>query len=82
MMIHYHELVLQWIVHDWADEECLRLLKSCHKAVPENGKVIVMDVVLPVGTREELLALAPGAGFASIRFGCLVCNFWVMEFFK
>ncbi|GLT78291.1 hypothetical protein SLA2020_498310 [Shorea laevis] len=41
-------IFMKWILHDWADEECLRLLKNCHQAVPKNGKVIVMDAVLPV----------------------------------
>ena len=33
-------------------------------------------------TRQEFLDLAMAAGFAGIRFECLVYNYWVMEFFK
>ncbi|GLT90945.1 hypothetical protein SLE2022_088600 [Rubroshorea leprosula] len=33
-------------------------------------------------TQEEFMALATGAEFSGIRFECLVCNFWVMEFYK
>ena len=25
----------------------MKILKNCHKAIPENGKVIVMDAILP-----------------------------------
>ncbi|KAL2336286.1 hypothetical protein Fmac_010732 [Flemingia macrophylla] len=39
---------MQWILHDWSDEHCLKLLKNCHKAIPSDGKVIVVDSVLPV----------------------------------
>ena len=39
---------LQWILHDWSDVLCLKLLKNCHKALPEKGKVIVVDTILPV----------------------------------
>ena len=39
---------LQWILHDWNDDLCLKLLKNCHKALPEKGKVIVVDTILPV----------------------------------
>ena len=39
--------MLQWILHDWSDEHCVKLLKNCHKAIPENGKVIVVDAILP-----------------------------------
>jgi len=38
----------QWILHDWSDEHCLKLLKNCYKAIPEDGKVIVVDTILPV----------------------------------
>ncbi|EXB37024.1 (RS)-norcoclaurine 6-O-methyltransferase [Morus notabilis] len=36
-----------WIMHDWMDEDCVKILKNCRKAVPEkSGKVIIVDVVL------------------------------------
>ena len=39
---------MQWILHDWSDEHCLKLLKNCRKALPDNGKVILMESILPV----------------------------------
>ena len=36
------------ILHDWSDDHCLKLLKNCFKALPDHGKVIVVDLVLPV----------------------------------
>ncbi|EXC32921.1 Caffeic acid 3-O-methyltransferase [Morus notabilis] len=41
-------IFMKWILHDWSDEHCLKLLKNCYKATPENGKVIVVESVLPV----------------------------------
>lgn len=38
----------QWICHDWSDQHCLKLLKNCHDALPEHGKVIVAECILPV----------------------------------
>ncbi|KAL8167000.1 hypothetical protein V2J09_008499 [Rumex salicifolius] len=35
-----------WILHDWSDEQCLKLLRNCCKAIPENGKVIVVESVV------------------------------------
>ncbi|RRT62316.1 hypothetical protein B296_00031326 [Ensete ventricosum] len=35
------------ILHDWSDENCVKLLKNCWKALPEKGKVIVIECVLP-----------------------------------
>ncbi|GMN74522.1 hypothetical protein TIFTF001_056217 [Ficus carica] len=39
---------MKWILHDWSDEHCLKLLKNCHKAIPDHGKVIVVEAIFPV----------------------------------
>ncbi|GMN42773.1 hypothetical protein TIFTF001_011981 [Ficus carica] len=41
-------LLTQWILHDWGDEYCLKLLKNCYEAIPDNGKVIVVEAIFPV----------------------------------
>nr|WEG19587.1 caffeic acid O-methyltransferase [Picea asperata] len=41
-------IFMKWILHDWSDDHCRKLLKNCHKALPEKGKVIVVDTILPV----------------------------------
>uniref|UniRef100_A0A251S309 Putative O-methyltransferase COMT-type, S-adenosyl-L-methionine-dependent methyltransferase n=1 Tax=Helianthus annuus TaxID=4232 RepID=A0A251S309_HELAN len=53
-------VLLNWILHDWSDEECMKILKQCRKAIPskENGgKLIIMDMVVKVykGNNNELL---------------------------
>ncbi|KQK05395.1 O-methyltransferase ZRP4 isoform X2 [Brachypodium distachyon] len=43
---------LKWVLHDWGDDECVKILKNCKKAIPsrENGgKVIIFDIVVGVG---------------------------------
>ncbi|ONI23629.1 hypothetical protein PRUPE_2G199600 [Prunus persica] len=40
-------IFMKWILHDWSDEHCLKLLKNCYKAIPDNGKVIVVEALLP-----------------------------------
>ncbi|KAL9451549.1 hypothetical protein AB3S75_013166 [Citrus x aurantiifolia] len=37
----------KWILHDWDDEQCVKLLKNCYKSIPEDGKVIVVELMLP-----------------------------------
>ncbi|MBA0684144.1 hypothetical protein Goari_025745, partial [Gossypium aridum] len=37
-----------WILHDWSDDHCLKLLKNCYNAIPKDGKVIVVEAVVPV----------------------------------
>ncbi|CAL1366735.1 unnamed protein product [Linum trigynum] len=47
-------VLLKWILHDWDDERCLKILKCCREAVAgdekkkkkKNGKVIVIDMVV------------------------------------
>nr|AGS49215.1 O-methyltransferase [Zea mays] len=43
-------ILMKWILHDWSDAHCATLLKNCYDALPENGKVIVVECVLPVNT--------------------------------
>ncbi|XP_042494034.1 caffeic acid 3-O-methyltransferase-like [Macadamia integrifolia] len=38
---------LKWICHNWSDQNCLRFLKNCYDAIPDDGKVIVVDGLLP-----------------------------------
>ncbi|GAV75116.1 Methyltransf_2 domain-containing protein/Dimerisation domain-containing protein [Cephalotus follicularis] len=39
--------IKQWILHDWNDSNCIKILKNCYEALPANGKVIVVDMVIP-----------------------------------
>lgn len=40
-------MLLQWILHDWGDEDCVKILKNCRKAIAEReGKVIIVEVIL------------------------------------
>ncbi|KAJ9553016.1 hypothetical protein OSB04_017061 [Centaurea solstitialis] len=40
-------IFLKWILHDWSDNHCTKLLQNCYKALPNDGKVIVVDAILP-----------------------------------
>ena len=38
---------MQWVMHDWDDKDCVKILQNCRKAIPQkSGKVIIVDVVL------------------------------------
>ncbi|KAJ0024330.1 hypothetical protein Pint_08155 [Pistacia integerrima] len=41
-------IFMKWILHDWSDEHCLKLLKNCCEALPNSGKVIIVESILPV----------------------------------
>jgi len=40
-------MILKRILHDWTDEDCIKILKNCWKSLPENGKVVVIELVTP-----------------------------------
>ncbi|KAK3431448.1 hypothetical protein EUGRSUZ_E03146 [Eucalyptus grandis] len=40
-------IMIKGTCHNWSDESCIKLLKNCYKALPSNGKVIVMDFIMP-----------------------------------
>lgn len=40
-------IFMKWITHNWDDEHLLKMLKNCYEALPDNGKVIVVDMVVP-----------------------------------
>nr|QCF60518.1 O-methyltransferase [Salvia dorisiana] len=37
---------MKWLLHDWGDAECVRILKNCKAALPENGKVVIVERAL------------------------------------
>ncbi|KAJ7965232.1 Caffeic acid O-methyltransferase [Quillaja saponaria] len=47
-------IFMKWICHDWSDEHCLKFLKNCYEALPDNGKVIVAEGILPVAPDTSL----------------------------
>ncbi|KAH7424533.1 hypothetical protein KP509_11G013000 [Ceratopteris richardii] len=40
-------IFMKWIIHDWDDESCLKILKNCHRSLPPHGKVILVEFILP-----------------------------------
>ncbi|NUS65651.1 MAG: SAM-dependent methyltransferase [Saccharothrix sp.] len=41
--------LIKRILHDWDDEQCVRILRHCREAVSERGRVLVVDAVIPPG---------------------------------
>ncbi|GER47634.1 orcinol O-methyltransferase-like protein, partial [Striga asiatica] len=42
-------VLMKWVMHDWGDEDCIKILKRCKEAIPsrENGgKVIIVEIVV------------------------------------
>jgi len=46
----------QWILHDWSDEECVKILKKCKEAISrkgKEGKVIIIDMVVDKEMKDD-----------------------------
>jgi len=41
--------LMRHIIHDWDDERSLRILRNCHTAMPDGGKLLVIESVIPPG---------------------------------
>ncbi|KAJ6813016.1 trans-resveratrol di-O-methyltransferase-like [Iris pallida] len=42
-------LIFKWVMHEWSDEQCVKILKNCKEAIPtkeKGGKVIIIDKVM------------------------------------
>jgi hypothetical protein len=41
--------ILKYVLHDWTDDECVRILKNCRAAVEPGGRVVIMDYLVDAG---------------------------------
>ena len=49
--------VLKHIIHDWDDENSLQILRNVRAAINPNGKVSIVEAVVPDDDREHLSKL-------------------------
>jgi len=41
--------LLSHVIHDWSEKQCIRILANCRKAMNRDGKVLIIEMVLPPG---------------------------------
>ncbi|XP_043698389.1 caffeic acid 3-O-methyltransferase-like [Telopea speciosissima] len=49
-------IFMKTVLHNWGDEHCLSILKNCYESLPENGKVVVLETIVPEIPETTLLA--------------------------
>lgn len=42
--------VLRHVIHDWQDEKAATILRNCRNALGENGRLLVVETVIPPGS--------------------------------
>ncbi|KAJ4749384.1 Caffeic acid-3-O-methyltransferase [Rhynchospora pubera] len=45
---HGDTIMLKYVLHNWSNEHCVKILKNCYDAIPNEGKVIILEIILPV----------------------------------
>ncbi|CAL0306218.1 unnamed protein product [Lupinus luteus] len=50
-------ILLKWILHNWNDEECVKILKKCREAITRKGKyegkLIIIDMVISENAKRD-----------------------------
>jgi hypothetical protein len=39
--------ILKYIIHDWDDERAITILRNCHRAMVGDGRVLLVEAVIP-----------------------------------
>jgi ubiquinone/menaquinone biosynthesis C-methylase UbiE len=59
--------LMKHIIHDWDDARAIAILKNCHRAMPETGKLLLVEMVIPPGNEPHFgkiqdleMLLSPG----------------------
>ncbi|MEV5944276.1 methyltransferase [Streptomyces sp. NPDC051994] len=39
--------LIKSVLHDWDDEECVRILRNCRRAMDSTGRVLIVEVIAP-----------------------------------
>ncbi len=60
--------ILMFVVHNWDDERAIKILKNCHQVMAEEGKLLLVEMIMPKGNDPfvgklvdlESLLLTPG----------------------
>ena len=46
--------IMKFIIHDWYDPECIKILSHCRKGIRPGGRLLVVDQVVPAGNAPAL----------------------------
>jgi hypothetical protein len=59
--------MMKHIIHDWDDRRALSILRNCHRAMPADGKLLLVEMVVPEGNEPHFakiqdleMMLSPG----------------------
>ena len=53
--------VLKHVIHDWDDERAVAILANCRRAMPDTGKVLIVEGVYPLRIDDSLASRGAAA---------------------
>jgi hypothetical protein len=65
---NYDSYLLKHVLHDWADDDCIRILNNVRRATGHNGRLLICEYIVPPGNQPspvkemDLLMLSTFAG--------------------
>ncbi|KAH9606560.1 hypothetical protein KSS87_009138 [Heliosperma pusillum] len=51
-------ILMKWLLQVWSDEKCVKVLRNCYKAVPEDGKLIIIESLMTTQPETTVVAKA------------------------
>lgn len=74
--------IMKWIIHDWDETKCHTILSNCYQALPANGKLILVEAVVPATSEPHfskfidlnMLVMTGGRERTAVEYGELLAN--------
>jgi hypothetical protein len=74
--------IMKHIIHDWYDDNCEKILRNIRNSMPDSGRVLIVDSVIPPGNDPhpgkildlEMLLLPGGMERTAAEFETLLNN--------
>jgi SAM-dependent methyltransferase len=64
--------VLSWVLHDWDDEEAVRILRRCRDAMPAEGWLLISELIAPERVEVDAPPGSPSERVARLDLSMLV----------
>jgi hypothetical protein len=45
--------LMSWILHNWSDADCIRILRNCRRAIAPSGRLLTIDHVIQPGNERD-----------------------------
>ena len=74
--------VLRWVLHDWSDQECIRLLRNVREAMQPKARLMIVESIIPGGSKFDMgkwmdlnmMVMATGKERTEAEFAALLKN--------